>query len=95
MEYKEQNLTEVVVAGTEFDAAWAMAQGLHIASEKVTMNDSNGCNHLLGELVPLENFDYKNDKMGCVLRKSFQQVNFTGITVRLLLLIINLTFICT
>ncbi len=71
----------MVVAGTEFDAAWAMAQGLHIASEKVSMNDSSGCDDLLGELVPLENFDYMNDKMGCVLRKSFQQVNFHGITV--------------
>ena len=79
--YQEQNLREIFLAGTEFDAAWAMAEGLHIASEKVSMNDSSGCDGLLGELVPLENFDYKNDKMGCVLRKSFHQVNFHGITV--------------
>ena len=80
-EYQSMNLTEVSVAGTEFDAAWAMAIGLHIASEKVRMNDSTGCSDLPGELVPLEDFGYLNEKMGCVLRKSFQVVNFHGITV--------------
>ncbi len=62
-----------------------MALGLHSASEKVVMNDSNGCDHLNGELVPLEHFDYLNDMMGCVLRNSFQQVNFRGITVSFLI----------
>lgn len=80
-EYQSMNLAEVSVAGTEFDAAWAMAIGLHNASEKVRMNDSAGCEDLPGQLVPLEYFDYLNERMGCVLRKSFQQVNFHGITV--------------
>ena len=79
--YQEMNLTEVVVAGTEFDAMWAIALGLHSASEKVRNNDSAGCEDLPGELLPLEHFEYVNDKMGCVLRKSFQQVSFSGITV--------------
>ena len=60
-----------------------MALGLHGASEKVRRNDSSGCNHFPGELTPLEEFDYRNDLMGCVLRNSFQEVNFTGITVSL------------
>ena len=75
------NLTEFVSAGTEFDGVWALALGLHNASERVRLNDSSGCDHLKGSLVPLEDFDYLNDKMGCVLRRSFQQVNFHGITV--------------
>ena len=58
-----------------------MALGLDIASERVNRNDSSGCGHLPGELVPLENFTYKNEMMGCVLRNSFHQVNFSGITV--------------
>ena len=58
-----------------------MALGLHNASERVKINDSSGCDHLPGELVPLEHFDYLNDKMGCVLRNSFQHVSFRGITV--------------
>lgn len=75
------NLTEFIVAESEFDAIWVMALGLHSASERVRMNDSSGCDHLPGELVPLEEFDYVNDRMGCVLRNSFQQVRFRGITV--------------
>lgn len=79
--YQAMNLTEFIVAESEFDAIWVMAVGLHSTSERVRMNDSSGCDHLSGELVPLENFDYVNDMMGCMLRNSFQQVNFSGITV--------------
>ena len=80
--YQELNLTEFILAGSEYDAMWAMALGLHEASERVRLNDSSGCGHLPGELVPLEQFDYLNEKMGCVFRESFQQVTFRGITVR-------------
>ena len=79
--YQLLNLTEFVSAGTEFDGIWAMALGLHEASERVRVNDSSGCEGLEGRLVPLENFTYLNDRMGCVLRRSFQQVSFLGITV--------------
>ena len=58
-----------------------MALGLHDASQKIMRNDSTGCDELPGELVPLEDFDYLNEKMGCVLRESFQSVSFRGITV--------------
>ena len=77
-----QDLTEFILAGSEYDAMWAMALGLHEASERVQINDSSGCDHLPGELVPLEQFDYLNEKMGCVFRESFQRVTFRGITVR-------------
>ena len=80
-QYKSQNLTEFILSGAVFDAVWAMCLGLHNVSERVRMNDSSGCNHLPGELVPLERFHYLNNRMGCVLRKSFQQVSFRGITV--------------
>lgn len=81
MRYESQNLSEFIIAGSEFDAIWAMALGLHNASERVIMNDSSHCDHLSGDMVPLEEFDYLNDRMGCVLRNSFQQVRFRGITV--------------
>ena len=64
-----------------FDVIWAMALGLHNASERVRKNDSSGCGHLPGELIPLEEFDYQNQMMGCVLQKSIAEVDFTGITV--------------
>ena len=31
--------------------------------------------------MPLEKFDYHNEVMGCVLRKSMGDVDFDGITV--------------
>ena len=74
------NLTKLPV-GVDYDAIWAMALGLHNASERVRMNDSSGCGHLPGKLVPLEQFDYWNQMMGCVLQRSIAEVHFIGITV--------------
>ena len=79
--YKSQNLTEFIISGSEFDATWAMALGLQNASERVRRNDSRGCDHLPGRLVPLEDLDYMNQRMGCVLIDSFQHVRFPGVTV--------------
>ena len=79
--YKSQNLSEFIISGSEFDATWAMALGLQTASERVRRNDSQGCDHLPGRLVPLEEMDYMNQRMGCVLRDSFQHVSFPGVTV--------------
>ena len=79
--YQALKLRPTAAPGLIYDATWAMALGLHAALERVRMNDSSGCGHLPGELVPLEEFDYQNEKMGCVLRKSLHDVSFTGVTV--------------
>ena len=79
--YQAQNISEFILSGSSYDAVWAMALGLHYASERVRRNDRSGCEQLSGNLVQLENFDYQNKLMGCILRKSFHEVNFTGITV--------------
>lgn len=60
---------------------WAIAVGLDIASKKILAGNENGCDKLSGELVPLEHFNYTNLKLGCVLKQSFSEVNFLGITV--------------
>ena len=83
--YREMNFTEFILSGSLYDAMWALAMGLHNASDLLSRNDSSGCDHLPGQLVPLEEFDYQNERMGCVLRRGFSQVHFSGITVRLLL----------
>ena len=80
-QYQSQNLSEFIISGSEFDATWAMALGLQSASERVRRNDSRECDHLPGRLVPLEELDYMNQRMGCVLRDSFQHVRFPGVTV--------------
>ena len=79
--YRDMNLTDFILSGSVYDAMWAIAVGLHNASESVAWNDSTGCDQQPGKLVPLENFDYDNEKMGCVLQKSFSQVSFRGVTV--------------
>ena len=62
---------------------WSIAIGLDITSKKITAGNDSGCEHLYGELVPLEMFDYANVKLGCIMRKSFDEVMFTGVTVSL------------
>ena len=42
------------------------------------MGNDTGCENLTGELVPLEEFDYTNEKVGCILRQGFAEVNFLG-----------------
>ena len=78
---KYDGLTKPFAAGVAYDAAWAIAVGLNITLNKIQSNDILGCESHPGKLVPLEKFNYSNDKMGCVLVKSFSEVNFTGITV--------------
>ncbi len=89
--YRELKITDFILSGSSYDAVWAMALGLHCASERVSSNDSSGCDHLPGKLVPLEMFEYHNQLMGCVLRKSFHEVNFTGITVCRIICIISIS----
>ena len=68
-----------------YDAIWAIALALHNASESVRISDSSGCEDHPGELVPLEEFDYGNKLMGCVLRRSMGNVQLAGITVSMTL----------
>ena len=64
-----------------YDAAWALAIALNITAAKIMSNDVEGCEDEYGELLPLEEFQYSNDKMGCLMINSFFRVNFMGITV--------------
>ena len=45
------------------------------------MRNDSGCEGLPGDLVPLEKFDYTNERVGCILRQGFAEVNFFGLTV--------------
>ena len=69
--------------GVAYDAIWSIAIGLDIASKKITAGNDSGCEHTYGELVPLEMFDYGNEKLGCIMRQSYDEVMFTGVTVSL------------
>ena len=69
------------VAGAAYDGIWSIALGLDRAMNRVVNNNDSGCEELVGELVPLEMFNYTNQKMGCVLEQSIAELEFTGITV--------------
>ena len=58
-----------------------MAIGLDNTMKRIAVRNDSGCEKLSGDLVPLEQFDYTNQKVGCLLRQSFAEVNFLGITV--------------
>lgn len=65
-----------------YDATWAMAVGLHRAAERITNKNDSGCEDMNGEMLPLENFTYSNEKMGCILLQSYAEAVFEGVTVR-------------
>ena len=79
-------LEELGVAGVAYDTIWSMALGLDRAVERINDNNDTGCEDRAGELVPLEDFDYTNQKMGCILHQSFEETEFIGITVSILVM---------
>ena len=72
-----------------FDTTWTVAQVLNYTEEMRLQNQSknatefDGCSHLPGELVPLNEFEYSNAFMGCVMRSNYYKVDFTGVSVSL------------
>ena len=58
-----------------------MALGLDRAIDKIAQNNDSGCENLVGDIVPLEEFNYTNEKLGCILQESLAETQFTGITV--------------
>ena len=72
-----------------FDTMWTVAQVLNYTEELRLQNLSKdaaefkGCAHLVGQLVPLNEFTYSNAFMGCVMKNNYYKVNFTGVSVSL------------
>ena len=70
-----------------FDAIWTLAKGLnHTEMMRLSKTDNEigketGCSKLAGKLVPLNEFEYSNAFMGCVMRYNFHQTDFLGMTV--------------
>ena len=74
-------MSEINIAGVAYDAAWSIAIGLDIAIKKIATGNDSGCENLTGDLVPLEHFNYTNEKVGCIMKQSFSEVEFIGLTV--------------
>ena len=80
-----QSVLPVSVPNVGFDLAWVLALGLDIAIERVAQYNDSGCEDVPGEIVPLEEFNYSNEKMGCILKESMGSVEFEGLSVSVLL----------
>ena len=68
-----------------YDAIWALAIAFNETMMMVeagnTSIEGTGCENATGSLVPLENFTYKNEKMGCLIQWNLQRTNFSGVSV--------------
>ena len=66
-----------------YDVLWVLALALNGTNAMVNSGDINGtgCEGVSGSLVPLEEFNYSNSKMGCLMQWNIQQINFSGLTV--------------
>ena len=61
--------------------------------ERCVIEKITNCTDLYGELVYLNEFNYSNAFMGCVIRYNFHQVNFSGMAVSGILSIITLSLL--
>ena len=59
----------------------AVANALMSDTGKIEMGEEGGCTGKAGGLVPLEMFNYGNEKLGCVLQESIDDLRFLGISV--------------
>ena len=80
------NGTEYKQFAAAFDALWTVARVLNYTEtlRNTNMSTYENCSDLPGELVPLNEFNYSNAFMGCVMSNSYYEVNFTGVSVSLL-----------
>ena len=82
----QSRYTPTLIRGIAYDAVWTLALGLNRTQEMFLSNynvSKIGCDGLDGGLVPLEQFNYSNGVMGCVMRWSLEQTNFSGMSVSL------------
>ena len=72
-----------------YDAFWVLALALENTIAMVRSGDisETGCESVSGLLVELEEFDYSNKKMGCLIQWNVQQTNFYGLTVSTIVLV--------
>ena len=67
-----------------YDVLWVLALALNDTIAMIDRGDDingTGCDRVSGSLVPLEEFDYSNKKLGCLIQWNIQQTDFYGLTV--------------
>jgi gamma-aminobutyric acid type B receptor len=72
--------TPDLTAPLAVDAVWSLALALNLTQDKIERGDEGGCEGVKGDLVPLEYFNYTNQKLGCLLQESMDEIKFLGIS---------------
>lgn len=80
-----------------YDALWTLAFAIDRTRQLMETNTREGILNITNclrmdenvnmtwDLVPIENFSYSNELMGCIIRWSLQQTNFVGLSVSLMI----------
>ena len=80
---KERHYQTIDVAYSLYDSLWVLALALN-GTVAMTRNGDvsvSGCQDHTGPLVPLEQFNYTNEMIGCLIRWHIGKTNFSGLTV--------------
>ena len=66
-----------------YDIMWMLAIALNNTMSMVRSGDisETGCGNVPGSLVPLEEFNYTNERMGCLIQWNLQTTDYTGVSV--------------
>lgn len=72
-----------VQAGVMYDVMWVLAIALNKTMTMISSGDvrATNCGEVQGSLVPLEQFEYANEKVGCLIQWNLQQTSFHGVSV--------------
>ena len=72
-----------VLAGVMFDVIWVLAMALNETMTMIDRDDisQTNCVNASGDLVPLEMFNYTNEKIGCLVQWNLQRTHFDGVSV--------------
>ena len=78
-----------VLAGVMFDVIWVLAMALKETMAMINHGDisQTNCVNASGDLLPLEHFNYTNEKIGCLVQWNLQKTHFDGVSVSILLTI--------
>ena len=66
-----------------YDVIWVLALALNNTMTMINSDDisETDCGNFSGPLVSLEQFNYTNEKVGCLIQWNLQQTSFNGVSV--------------
>ena len=89
--YENRTDSEYPLAGVMYDVIWVLALALNKTMTMISSGDisETNCGNFSGSLVPLEQFNYSNEKVGCLIQWNLQQTSFNGVSVSDYNIIVN------